>query len=260
MNERFSDSEETTKSQENKVIKAKDSVWKWPCIYFLMLFICSFGLFLYKAYRITKLPEKIWNDTGGKIGSAFTPKVSVKTIIANTIGKVNVNAKMVVLTAEISVNLKKASGKTIFMDMISLGTTTVEILVPQNKIQYVVYTASLTPDCFKYDDKAELLELELPEPVLDEDIVEIQSNPDLIQVQKSIGWARLSAYSGKALEDQLKGEIRKQVIQEGKNELLSDKAFMEAQKIFEDLLSGIIKEIPGSKKIKILIRRKNDQQ
>ena len=63
------------------------------------------------------------------------------------------------------------------------------------------------------------MSIEIPTPVIDEEIVEIQSDPSLIKVRKEIGWGRLESRSGEFLERQIRRDLRSLVIEEGKSNL-----------------------------------------
>ena len=119
-------------------------------------------------------------------------KVTIDSIIYSTIGELKKESKIVVMTGEVNLSVKRSHTK--FFSRLNLGTTAVEVLVPKNKIQYVIPTDAISEESFRWNDETGEVSIEIPTPVIDEEIVEIQSDPELIKVKKDIGWgeARIS--------------------------------------------------------------------
>ena len=141
-------------------------------------------------------------------------KVTIDSIIYSTIGELKKESKIVVMTGEVNLSVKRSHTK--FFSRLNLGTTVVEVLVPQNKVQYVIPTNAISEESFRWNDETGEVSIEIPTPVIDEEIVEIQSDPSLIKVRKEIGWGRLKSRSGEFLERQIRQDLRSLVIEEGK--------------------------------------------
>jgi hypothetical protein len=111
-----------------------------------------------------------------------------------------------------------------------------------NKVQYYIPADSLSEKSIVWDHERQEIVIDLPDVILDEDIVEVQSDPKKIMIKKDIGWARFDAYSGKAMEDQIRSELRNKVIDAGKHELLLEKAKANAEKVIKELFDRLKKE------------------
>ncbi len=135
------------------------------------------------------------------------------------------------------------SKKKFMWDYYNLGTTKVRMIVPGNKVQYFIPTELLNENSIKWDNFKHEFVLNLPDPVLDETIVEVQSDPSRYIIDKEIGWARLSSWSGDSLENMMRKNLRKSVIQMGKDEYYMEKARQNARRVIMDLLmNNIVKE------------------
>ncbi len=231
MAEQIENNEQIIEVIDERVQKSPASKY-WAFAVVCIVIILTAGFFLYQ-FSIG------FHNTVNKI---FRPNVYNVEITLNTIGKLQQESKIVVLTAELTVDVERSSTKRFMWDYYDLGTTTVRMKVPGNKVQYYIPADSLDENSITWDHERQELVLNLPDPILDEDIVEVQSDPRLIQVQKDIGWARLDAYSGKAMEDQIKSELREKVIEAGKHELLLEKAKRNAEKVIKELFDRLKKE------------------
>jgi hypothetical protein len=169
----------------------------------------------------------------------FGTTVHEHQIVLNTIGEIRKHSKLVVMSTEINVDVERSSTKKFMWDYYDLGTTTVRMKVTGNKVQYYIPTDSLSEKSLKWDEEKHELVFNLPDPVLDEDIVEVQSDPGKIFIEKEIGWARLESGSGKALEDQIRRELRRKVIEAGRHELLLERAKVNAEKAVRELFDRI---------------------
>ncbi len=173
------------------------------------------------------------------IAAAFKPTVNVNTTIHRAIDELQQEAKLVVLTAEVDVEVVKTSEKRILWDYLELGDTTVSLRVPGNKVQYYIPVADLSRASFEYDSASNALCLHLPEPILDEEFVDVQSNPEVMEVKTEVGWGRLEVYSGRFLQDEAQSALRGTVLEEGGSELLRDKAKKEAEQVVTAMLTNL---------------------
>ena len=173
------------------------------------------------------------------IAAAFKPNVNVNTTIHRAIDQLQQEAKLVVMTAGVDVEVQKTSEKRVLWDYLKLGDTTVRVVVPDNKVQYYIPVAGLSHENFEYDAESGAVCLHLPEPILDTDFVDVQSDPDLLQVETQVGWGRLESYSGKYLEEEARRALRHEVVEEGGSELLREKAKKEAELVVTALLANL---------------------
>jgi hypothetical protein len=182
-------------------------------------------------------------DTGVEaIGNVLRPNVKIEQVISNTIGELKKESKLVVFSTEIMVYEKRESTKKILWDMLNLGTTVVELRVPGNKVQYIIPTDLISKDTIWWDEERGEVVIDIPTPVLDEEIVEIQSDPSRIEVRTEIGWGRLKSFSGDFLELQIRQNLRSLVIKEGKRELLLEQAHKNAEEVIRDLFQQFMRK------------------
>ena len=168
-------------------------------------------------------------------------KVTIDSIIYSTIGELKKESKIVVMTGEVNLSVKRSHTK--FFSRLNLGTTAVEVLVPKNKVRYVIPTNAISEESFRWNDHTGEVSIEIPTPVIDEEIVEIQSDPSLIKVRKEIGWGRLESRSGEFLERQIRQDLRSLVIEEGKgNKLMLEQAKKNAQEVIRELFETFMRK------------------
>jgi hypothetical protein len=231
------------KSIDKLAFIKKSNYWPLAAVVIVIVLSCAF-IFL----KFIHLGEKVVETPLELAKSFLETKATIQYSITNAIGEIKKESKIVVMTAEISAYANASSEKTKFW--VNLGTTTIEIKADGNKVQYILSTDVINKDSFFYDEKTGELIIKLPKPTLDESIVEVQSNPEKIEVKKDIGWARLSSYSGAYLETELKKNLRDSVIQAGKHELLLEKA----QKNAEEVILKMLKEILKKEKVSIPVK------
>ena len=171
----------------------------------------------------------------GAIADAFRPQDRYTTVISTAIGQLNQEAKLVVLTAPINVDVTKPSERKILWGL-NLGTTTVRLRVAGSKVQYVVPLGQLRPGDARYDPRKNILVVSVPHPVLDEDMVDVPSDPAQIEMETDLGWARLDRFSGRFLRKQAMTDLRPAVIEQARSELLHDQAQDRARLILTDRL------------------------
>lgn len=202
------------------------------------------------CYLVSKVTGGI-GAMGSTAANALRPNVTIQQVIANTISEIRKESKLVVMTAEVTLYEKRSSEKKVLFDFLDLGTTVVELRVPGNKIQYMIPTKEITSDNFKWDEATGEVVIELPAPVVDESIVDIQSDPSKIEVRKDIGWARLESRSGAYLEEEIRKNLRALAIDEGKsNELLQSKAREKAGETVRELFAKSMK----AKNVNVIVR------
>ena len=222
------------KSYKTLIVKKS---YAWPIAMVAIVFILA-SVFIF--YQITSAVKKPIDAIKEVAKSAFETKVKITYVIKNTRGQIKKETKLVVMTAEVDANTSASSEKSKFW--VNLGTTTVEIKATGNKVQYILPTSVINQDNFSYNEATGEINVKLPSAILDESFVEVQSNPNKIEVKKTIGWARLSSYSGAYLENQLKKNLRDSVIQSGKNELLLDKANRNAEEVVLKILQQVLQK------------------
>lgn len=212
------------------VVRQQSSPWAAAAVFITML-VLAFVAFT----MLIRAPGKAIRQAGmvvteaattmaEGITGAFKVTINANTIIGSTIERVRSEAKLIVLTANVEVDLEKSSEKKVLWDYLNLGTTTTRVRAMDNQVQYYVDLAKFSRSNISFEPEKRTVVVTVPEPVLDEAFVDVQSDPAKIQVQTTTGWARLASYSGKHLEDQARRELRLEVIRAGDHELLREKA------------------------------------
>lgn len=182
-----------------------------------------------------------------RLAAAFKPTVNVSTLVSSGIEHVRGEAQLVVMTAEVDVEIDKSSEKRVLWDALRLGDTTVRLRVRDNKVQYVVPLHDFNSRHVEYSPEVNALLITVPTPQLDTNIVEVQSDPGAMDAQTDVGWGRLKMYSGEYLLEEAKRELRDAVLREGANPLLKEKAKMEAERavreLFKDWLPNLREDV-----------------
>lgn len=166
-------------------------------------------------------------------------------MVYSAVEKIRQESKMVVMSTELSVTSTLSSDKVaeVWGIPLHLGTTTVQLTAAGNKVQYIIPAEAFNADMFVWDEIRRVVHLKVPEPVLDESLVEVQSNPDKISVSIVTTGTRLKAYSGKKLEGDLRRQLRDLVLQEARrNPLLQDQAKTHAAEVLRVLFERLLDE------------------
>ena len=173
---------------------------------------------------------------------AFKRNVSISTVLTGSIRELRRTAKLVVCTATVDAEVMKSSSKTatIWGKTFDLGTTEVRLVARENKLQFYVPLARLDEGearaCFSYDHNSQTLIAALPAPRVDEEVVEVQSDPAKIEYWTKVGWARLDRRSGKFLREEARKDLRPAVINQGKQEILTDAVKQKSQEVVAAIL------------------------
>lgn len=234
------------------IIIRRSSSTAWAVASVFVVAILAAAYIVYTV--IYSLPAKVV-ETGGeavnttiaeasripeRLAGAFKPAVNVNTVFSSAIKNARNQSKLVVMTAEVDVNIDKTSEKRVLWDALRLGDTTVRLRVRDNKVQYYIPMDQFTQEMLTYQPERNALVATVPTPRLDEEVVEVQSNPDRVEAETEVGWGRLEAYSGRHLLDEARRELRDAVLREGANPLLQEKARTEAEQAVRNLLNDLL--------------------
>jgi hypothetical protein len=172
----------------------------------------------------------------------IAPQYAMRTVAMEELGKAEKRSDLVVLTAEIDVRVEKFSQKS--FAGINLGTTSCTIRALGNKVQFILSLNQISSADFNYDRQRRVLVVNAPAPTLNEDIVEVQTDPSEIEILQSVGWARLKSYSGQYVRELAERELRPSVIQQAKNnQQIIEEAKLNATEALERLLKPAIATI-----------------
>ena len=137
--------------------------------------------------------------------SPFKTSVSYKTTILSSVQKARSESKLVVYTFDVNAEVVKSSEKYKEVPLIDypvdLGTTTVSLRTSGNRVQCYVPLGNVTASSFVADKQGNRLIIRIPKPVIDEDMVVIQTDPKFIELKTDVGWGRLNSRSGASLRE-----------------------------------------------------------
>lgn len=166
-------------------------------------------------------------------------------MVYSAVEQIRQESKLVVMSTELAVSCTLSSDRVaeIWGIPLHMGTTTVRLTASGNKVQYVIPVESIHADLFSWDEVRRVVRLKVPEPVLDETLVEIQSNPDKMSVSVETTGVRLKAFSGKQLEEDLRRQLRDLVLQEARRQpLLQERAKAHAGEVLRTWLERLLNE------------------
>jgi hypothetical protein len=163
--------------------------------------------------------------------------------VSSAVGALNKKGKLVVLTPTINVRIEKSKEDRTLWGKVYLGTTRVLVEAPDNRVQFYVPLDGISSENVTFDPEASALRVRVPRPVLDEEVVDVQSDPARMRVETNLGWASVDRLDGQFLRDQAKQELRLQVIVAAKkNQLLREKAEAVTKEKVLQLLRQVLPE------------------
>ncbi len=179
--------------------------------------------------------------------------INVTTFIQTTADQVRKTGKLVVLVADVNVEILKKSEKVkkVFGYDIPLGTTEVRLKALGNKVQFVVSLDQVGPGNFAFNGDNRRLRVTIPRPLVDEALVEVQSDPSKIHIETEVGWARLDSRSGQFLRDQAKAELKPAIITEARRGPYADQAEASAKENILKLLLPLKQHLPPDVRFEI---------
>ncbi|MDT8391826.1 MAG: hypothetical protein RRC34_15095 [Lentisphaeria bacterium] len=212
----------------------------WICIAIVSVILILAVTFV--LLKVGAVPEKMVDKVGKIAESVLKPNVHIEVFIDTAFEEMRKEAKIVVFSTGINVTERRESKKRVLWDKLNLGTTVVELRVPDNRVQYIIPTSQISRDAFRWDQDTGRLIVDVPTPVVDEDIVEVQSDPSKIRVRKDVGWARLESRSGDYLEGRIRKDLRDIVIEEANNPLLLKEARENGERVLRSLFESLMPE------------------
>jgi hypothetical protein len=186
-----------------------------------------------------------------KLAGAFQTKTTLTTLFIPVIQEIQEKPKLVVMTTTLNVTVKKDSAKTTAWGALDLGTTTVTLRANGNRVQYFVPLQGAGMNSFHFDPATKVFTATFPTVQVDKEVVDVQSNPAMIDIRTDVGWARLDRYSGEDLRGQAKKDLRIAVIEEAGTPLLMDKARESARKNLKKMLEPLALALKEDVKLKV---------
>jgi hypothetical protein len=211
--------------------------WRWP----LVVVIIFLGT-MFMANRIVDKTTK-----------SFAPRISNNTLIQTSVSRLQKEAKLVVLSADVTVEVTHTSSKILF-DSIDLGDTVVTLRTRGNRAQYFVPLDQIKESDFHLAQNDRALRVTVPEPRVDESIVEVQTDPDKMEIKTAVGWGRLNKRSGEMARAEAKRSLRHAVVSEAKSPIYVDQARNAAREKVTALLNPLVKQL-GVTNVTVEFRR-----
>ena len=224
--------------------KSSHTIWALAVVVAVVMLLIGF-----LAYRAMAIP----GDAIDKLGRAFAPHTDYRTETTSAIRELKNNPKLVVLTAVLDAEVHKSSSTSALW--IYWGTTTVDVRARENKVQFYVPLDDVGTANFEYDDVHKILTVRIKPPILDEDVVDVQTDPNKVDIKTSNGWSKLDHFSGAPMREEALHELRSDVIQAAKQpaqyELLQLQAKANAKEHIRTLLAPLASTLKPDVKLEI---------
>lgn len=230
----------------------------WFMILLIVAMFCA--VLLYLIHRLTAIPGQLLGQVTSVPGQvahalagAFKPEIQTTTLLQSTLTNLQRQPKLVVLTFSCDVMVTKHTQTNTLWGLAYLGTTTVKIRAAQNKAQYYIPLDQLRIDHWRYIPQQQTLLVIVPTPRLDDQIVQVQIDPSLIEIQTDYGWTQIDRLKGDFLRDQARSDLRPAVLMEGSKVMYQELAAENAEKVLRRLFTEQLAPSlqPG---VKIMIR------
>jgi molybdopterin converting factor small subunit len=205
------------------------------------------------AERAARSPGETVEHLADRLGDLLRPNVTAKTVVFNAVSEMKKHTKLVVLTAEVTAEIHKENTKTWLG--VNWGTTTVDLKAP-GKVQYFVPLEGFGPQNIAVAANGRSVVVRVPGPVLDREIVEVESDPAKLEVRTEAGWARLASWSGQALEDSAKAELRRNVLEAGDAPVVHAEAERVAREAVLEILKPLAEALKEGVEVKVEFEKK----
>jgi hypothetical protein len=120
------------------------------------------------------------------------------------------------------------------------------MIVPDNRVQYVLDLESVAEKNFDYDERRRVLTFHAPDPILDREMVNVQSDPRQIKiVEAGTGLYNLERLVREPVKNEHLQKIKGHVIREGEKPLYLAAARQSAELQVRKLLAPLQREMGG---------------
>ena len=122
---------------------------------------------------------------------------------------------------------------------IQVGATTATVTAESNTVQYVVPLDRAKPPRISGPDEAGAVTVWLPPPVVDESVVDVQSDPNKIEIALNRDWAD-HIIRGDAARDAALAAIRKSVVQQASSPVAMFEVREKGRKTVAEMIGALI--------------------
>ena len=194
------------------------------------------ALFIVAATTVALYSITAVRNVAQSASEAFQPKTTYMLLLSGEIGKLKNSPKLVVLTAPLNASVTQETKTTVFGYNVS--SAKVEVRAPA-VVQYVLQLKDLNMNDLYYDQLGKRLVVTIPHPTLDQEIVEVESDPSKIQVRTEFGWSPLSLLKGGTVREEAMHHLKDAAIELGRHELLQERADKNAKETVSNLMSKV---------------------
>jgi hypothetical protein len=218
---------------------------RWVALIVTVLIVAATAVALYTVQSARNAAENVVK--------AFQPQVNFKTVLDGAIGKLNNQPKLVVLTADVTAKVTQENSTT--FAGFDVGSAKVEISAPAI-VQYYVPLDRIKTDDFYFDASTKTLMLSIDRPLLDTDVVSVESNPDKITVTTQYAILRpLSFFKGSYARDEAMRHLKEAALAQGNHDLLHDRAESNAKKVLGEQMSTVFQALGQGVKFDVTFKK-----
>jgi hypothetical protein len=140
---------------------------------------------------------------------------------------------------------------------LELGKTEVLMVVPDNRVQYVINLQNVGEDNFSYNAETKRVRFQTAPPELDKEMVSLQSDPAQYKIMTDNDGFSTNISSGEKLRNAARAELHSAVIAEGSKSFLREQARQSAELHLRKLLSPMLRSMDPDVELEIEFRQRS---
>jgi hypothetical protein len=211
---------------------------KWVCGTAVLVALVGAGTAVFVVGRVA--------EVAGQWGG--WTKVSEENRLEVTAGLSAIRAmkKLVVMQASVDVDVERSRTKRWLGESVYLGTTTVRLRARDNRVQYVIPLASTGAQDLTFDAGRGVMQVRVPRPELDREMVSVQADPSKVELRTDVGWASLDCSAGETLRTEVKAALRDEVVKSASHSpLVQEKAESLGREMLTSALGDAVSKAAG---------------
>lgn len=164
--------------------------------------------------RASHAAGTVVSSLGEAVGGIFKGAVRYdqRQVVMTAVGQCRAVRRLVVATVPVDVTVSTESVKTLWG--MYLGTSRVDLRARGNRVQFYVPLQDVAEGDVSLDRRRGVLTVRIPRPVVDSEMVFVQSDPALVDVRTQVGWASLDMTMGAELRRQARTALKAAVIEQ----------------------------------------------